>query len=208
MTDGLTGLFNRRHFDEALRSALSFAGRQGQPMSLILLDVDHFKSYNDSLGHLAGDDVLRTVAEVLRSHSRAHDVVARYGGEEFALVLPATDACGARILAERLRAAIASHHWPHRPVTASFGLATTTALVPDALAMIAEADLALYASKARGRDRVTHNLDMGQSGTKREPLLGLLEPYESTRVTSIAPPVLLKVGQNVIAYACSKKAVP
>jgi diguanylate cyclase (GGDEF)-like protein len=160
VTDGLTGLSNRRHFDEALRTALSFARRHDQPLSLVLLDVDHFKSYNDAFGHLAGDEVLCAVAEILQSHARVHDVAARYGGEEFALVLPATDAAGARSLAERLRTAIASRPWPRRQVTASLGLATTTATGADALRMIAEADLALYASKARGRDRVTHRMDL------------------------------------------------
>jgi diguanylate cyclase (GGDEF)-like protein len=159
-SDGLTGLNNRRHFDEALRSALSFAHRHNQPMSLVLLDVDHFKSYNDTFGHPSGDDVLRALAEILKSLARDHDVVARYGGEEFALVLPATDEGGVRAVAERLRASIASHPWPLRPVTASFGLATTAATAPDAAALIAEADQALYASKVRGRDRVTHHLDL------------------------------------------------
>ena len=165
MTDGLTGLYNRRHFDEALRSALSFARRQEQPLSLILLDVDHFKSYNDSFGHLAGDDVLRSVAELLRAHTRTHELGARYGGEEFALVLPATDACGARAVAERIRNAIATHPWPLRPVTASFGLTTTTDRALDPLQLIAEADQALYVSKSRGRDRVSHHLDRDASTT-------------------------------------------
>jgi len=161
-------LNNRRHFDEALRSALSFARRHHHPLSLVLVDVDHFKSYNDTFGHPAGDDVLRAVAKLLQSDARANDVVARYGGEEFALVLPATDACGVRSVAERLRAAIASFPWQLRPVTASFGLATTTALVPEAIRLIAEADRALYASKARGRDRVTHHLDLVSSSSRTE----------------------------------------
>jgi diguanylate cyclase (GGDEF)-like protein len=159
-TDGLTGLGNRRHFDEVLRSALSFA-RRHEPLSLVLLDVDHFKSYNDAFGHPAGDDVLRALAEVLQANAREHDVVARYGGEEFALVLPATDVCGARSFAERLRAAIASGPWPLRPMTASFGLATTTASLTEAIHLIQEADAALYASKYLGRNRVTHHHDLG-----------------------------------------------
>jgi two-component system, cell cycle response regulator len=160
ITDGLTGLKNRRHFDEALRAALVFAQRHSQPLSLVLLDVDHFKSYNDAYGHVAGDEVLRSVAELLQSQARAHDVVTRYGGEEFALVAPATDAEGARCLAERLRATIADHCWPLRPVTASFGVTTTTATVPEAVALTAEADQALYTAKASGRDRVVHYLDL------------------------------------------------
>jgi diguanylate cyclase (GGDEF)-like protein len=159
-TDGLTGLNNRRQFDEALRSALSFARRHDHRVSLVLLDVDHFKSFNDTFGHPAGDEVLRAVADALQSQARVHDIVARYGGEEFALVLPATDAGGARVLAERIRTALASRPWPLRPVTASLGVATTTVVVHEADDLVAEADRALYASKARGRDRVTHHVDL------------------------------------------------
>jgi two-component system cell cycle response regulator len=168
VTDGLTGLSNRRHFDEALRAALSFASRHDQPLSLMLLDVDHFKSYNDAFGHPAGDNVLRAVAEILQSNARDNDVVARYGGEEFALVLPATDACCVRSVAERLRAAVASRPWPLRPVTASFGLATTNTSDPEAIRLIEEADRALYASKAWGRNRVTHHLDLVPSSLQTE----------------------------------------
>ena len=168
LTDGLTGLNNRRNFDEALLAALSLARRHDQWLSLLMLDVDHFKSYNDAFGHLAGDDVLRAIAEVLKSHARIHDVVARYGGEEFALVLPATDAAGARTLAERLRSAIATCPWPNRQVTASFGVATTTTSVAEPLALIGDADRALYASKAQGRDRVTHYLDLDPSTSQTE----------------------------------------
>jgi diguanylate cyclase (GGDEF)-like protein len=178
MTDGLTGLYNRRHFDESIRSALSFGRRHDQPVSLVMLDVDHFKAYNDSFGHLAGDDVLRTVAGILQSHSRAHEVVARYGGEEFALVLRATDAYGVRSLAERLRDMIATHPWPLRPVTASFGLATTTGNGIDAVQLIAQADEALYASKSRGRDCASHYLDLDSSPTTSQ---SALEPWRCCR---------------------------
>jgi diguanylate cyclase (GGDEF)-like protein len=155
-TDGLTGLKNSRAFREALTSAGSFASRMDHPLSLILLDVDHFKSYNDTFGHLAGDDVLRTVGTLLRGQLRLHDLAARYGGEEFAVLLPATDDAAAQIVAERLREAIASHPWPLRPITASFGVATLAvgdpASPPD---LVAWADRALYASKRAGRNRVT-----------------------------------------------------
>jgi diguanylate cyclase (GGDEF)-like protein len=161
-TDGLTGLGSRRRFDEELHAAVSFARRHDQPLSLVLLDVDRFKAYNDAFGHLAGDDVLRTLAALLRSHTRAHDLAARYGGEEFALILPATDAEGARAVAERLRQAIASTPWPHRTMTASFGIATTaaTAVAPEPDGLIAAADRALYEAKARGRDCVVHHRDL------------------------------------------------
>jgi diguanylate cyclase (GGDEF)-like protein/PAS domain S-box-containing protein len=156
-TDELTGLHNRRRFGEAFRELLSFAARQGQPLSLVMLDVDQFKPYNDTYGHPAGDEVLRAIAAILRRNVRGHDVVARYGGEEFAVIQPATDASAGRVLAERLRAALESHAWPLRAVTASFGVATTVpgADVPlDAL--VRDADRALYHSKGAGRNRVTH----------------------------------------------------
>jgi diguanylate cyclase (GGDEF)-like protein len=159
-TDGLTGLSNRRKFDEALDSALSFAERQSHSVSLVLLDVDHFKAYNDQFGHLAGDDVLRALADHLRFAAREHDVVARYGGEEFALILPATDAAGSRAVAERIREAIIRHPWPARPVTASLGVATAPPVASSAAHLVKSADQALYASKARGRDKVTHHLDV------------------------------------------------
>jgi diguanylate cyclase (GGDEF)-like protein len=164
-TDGLTGLHNLRQFDESLRAALSFAERHAQPLSLVLLDVDHFKLYNDAFGHQAGDEVLRRVADLLRTDARTHDLVARYGGEEFAVILPATDTVGACAASERLRVAIAEWPWPLRPVTASFGVATTTSPIADAARLIEEADQALYHSKTRGRNQVSHFCDFPASPT-------------------------------------------
>ncbi|AGA25165.1 diguanylate cyclase [Singulisphaera acidiphila] len=164
-TDGLTGLNNRSYFDETLRSALAAAERHDKLLSLILVDVDHFKTFNDSFGHQAGDEALRIVAETLRSTTRAHDKVARFGGEEFAVLLPETDENGARMIAERLRVAIETHHWVRRPVSASLGIATTRFPVPDAAQLIEEADKALYRSKSMGRNRVTHHLDLDPDHT-------------------------------------------
>lgn len=161
-TDGLTGLYNRRQFDESLRAALSFGSRHAQSLSLLLLDVDHFKNFNDAFGHQAGDDVLRSVAETLRGLARTHDVVARYGGEEFAVILPGTDANGSMMAAERLRSALEQRGWPFRPVTASFGAATTDSPYTDPARLIEEADRALYGSKSRGRNRVTHFRDLSE----------------------------------------------
>ncbi len=154
-TDGLTGLLNHRAFQERLAEEFGRADRHDAPLSLLLLDVDQFKQYNDAFGHPAGDDVLRRVADVLRRSVRDADQVARYGGEEFVVVLPQTDVAGARLIAERIRAAVATEPWPRRLVTVSVG---ATSLGPDAptpAAMIARADDALYRSKREGRDRVT-----------------------------------------------------
>lgn len=155
-TDALTGLSNRRIFDESVVSAVAFAARHHHPLSLVMIDVDHFKSFNDNFGHPTGDEVLRSLAEVLKLGCRVHDVVARYGGEEFALILPATGGCASVAVCDRLRQTVASRRWSHRPVTASFGVATTGHPASDATRLIWEADKALYHSKARGRNRVTH----------------------------------------------------
>lgn len=161
-TDGLTGLGNRRHFDETLRDALAAAEHHGNPLSLILVDVDHFKLFNDTFGHQAGDETLRIVAETLRSSARAHDKVARFGGEEFAVLLPETGEHDAFLIAERLRAAIDARQWVRRPVSASLGIATTGFPIPDAAWLIEAADKALYRSKSMGRNRATHHRDLPQ----------------------------------------------
>jgi diguanylate cyclase (GGDEF)-like protein len=155
-TDGLTGLWNRRHFDEALASSRSYAARHDQPLSLILIDVDQFKAYNDTFGHPAGDEVLRGVAEILRNESRVHDVVARYGGEEFALLLPATHVAAAILVGERLRSAIEKHPWPERPITVSVGVSSADRPSSQP-GLVARADGALYAAKQTGRNRVVHH---------------------------------------------------
>jgi len=157
-TDALTGVTNRRGFEEHLAREVDRALRKKSPLSLILLDVDGFKSYNDDLGHLAGDDVLRGLAELLRARARGTDIVARYGGEEFAIILPDTDGEGALVLAERFREAIQAAPWPGRTVTASFGAATwnPTSAERGEQTLLADADRALYGSKGGGRNRVTH----------------------------------------------------
>ncbi len=157
-TDGLTGLLNHRTFQERLTIEVSRAARYKSPLSLVLLDVDAFKQYNDTFGHPAGDAVLRQTASILKTLSRTTDLVARYGGEEFVLILPQTDAHGAMVFAERLREAIERQPWPLRAVTASFGVATLAAGAPSGADMIARADKALYQSKAAGRNRVMHSL--------------------------------------------------
>jgi len=152
-TDGLTGLKNHRAFQETLREVVADAGRQGEPLSIALLDVDHFKRLNDAHGHPAGDEVLVRLAEVLRAGTRPHDFLARYGGEEFALILPGADLEAAASIAERLRSALALEPFAIGPVTASFGCAQLLKAESASL-LIARADGALYMAKADGRNAV------------------------------------------------------
>ncbi|WP_020474922.1 diguanylate cyclase [Zavarzinella formosa] len=155
-TDALTKVKNRRAFNERLSEDYDRAVRHHRPLSVILMDVDHFKLFNDSFGHPAGDEVLKAVAACLQSTIRSTDTVARYGGEEFAVILPDADYAGAMVLAERCRRAIAATSWDKRTVTVSVGVSTLTPATPDATALVQEADQALYRSKHTGRNRVTH----------------------------------------------------
>ncbi len=154
-TDGLTGIKNHRAFQERLREEFERATRYNASLSLILLDVDKFKEYNDTFGHPAGDMALIEVAQVLQELVRSADTVARYGGEEFVILLPCTDRDGALACAERFRAAIETRLWD-RAVTASFGVATYDHPTIQAETLLAQADEALYQSKKRGRNRVLH----------------------------------------------------
>jgi two-component system cell cycle response regulator len=176
-TDGLTGLRNSRHFREALPAASSLAVRTGLPLSVVMLDLDRFKAYNDSFGHPAGDDVLRRVGTILGGIVRAYDLAARYGGEEFALLLPATDAGAVRAFAERVRAAFKRAPWPLRLVTASFGLATSRKGMVDGDVLLAEADDALYRAKRAGRDRVVHHDDLPEPGEAASSASPLAVPW-------------------------------
>jgi diguanylate cyclase len=155
-TDALTKLANRRAFDDEMSRCQADFRRNGRPSSVLMIDVDNFKKFNDTYGHQAGDEVLRGVGRVLRRQARDTEVVTRYGGEEFAVVFPGSEIAGARIGAERIRAAIgaASFQFEGRQlhVTASAGLAQFRPN-EDATALIKRADVALYASKEAGRDR-------------------------------------------------------
>jgi len=166
-TDVLTGLSNRRRFTEALEANFALATRQDSSLSLVIIDVDNFKFYNDTFGHSAGDLVLSVVAKHLTSICRSFDVVARYGGEEFAILLPATDAAQAMDCAERHRAAIASYPWPLRQITASFGVSTLVRSTGNAEVLVEEADCALYQSKRNGRNCVTHSRTHGAAGATK-----------------------------------------
>ncbi len=160
VTDELTGLSNRRRFQEALAGEVERSRRFEQPVSLVMLDIDNFKKVNDTYGHPAGDLVLKEVARILRELSREIDEPARYGGEELAVVLPGTDEEGAFQLAERVRTGIEALRLPIRTaddqplrVTASFGVATHPDLSADARALVADADSALYEAKHAGKNR-------------------------------------------------------
>jgi diguanylate cyclase (GGDEF)-like protein len=158
LVDGLTGLANRRHAQRSLETELARAARFGGSLALVLCDIDDFKIVNDRHGHLAGDDVLRELAAVLKATVRTVDVAARWGGEEFALILPGTDAAGAAQLAERAREALAGRTIltqegvPVR-VTASFGVASWPEH-GEGDDLLRAADFALYEAKNRGKNRV------------------------------------------------------
>ena len=152
--DPLTGLANRRALEDNLTRAMSFAKRWKQPLSMVMVDLDHFKRVNDEFGHLAGDQVLISFAQLLKMSCRLEDLATRFGGEEFLFVLPNTDASQAGILASRLRAEIEQSIMPVPiSLTASFGI---TQLAPDDTKddFINRADQALYRAKEAGRNRV------------------------------------------------------
>lgn len=152
-TDALTGIPNRGAFDRRLDEEVLRAQRYGNPLSLVVLDVDRFKDYNDSFGHAAGDKVLKAVAGMLQGISRTSDFVARFGGEEFTAILPGTSLHGAAIMSERFRRGIADADWDGRQVTISVGVAELAdSDTPQSL--LKRADEALYAAKSRGRNRV------------------------------------------------------
>ncbi|MCR0982501.1 sensor domain-containing diguanylate cyclase [Roseomonas populi] len=175
--DGLTGLANRRAFDEAFEAEWQRTIRENAMMSLLLLDVDHFKAFNDHYGHQVGDDCLRAVAAVVGSSvRRPADLAARYGGEEIAVILPRTGADGAAAVAEQIRAAIQSLGVPHAgnpegggQVTASIGAATALSRIGGTMSMpgslLAAADAALYKAKAGGRNRVETTLLLAPAGS-------------------------------------------
>lgn len=159
MHDGLTGLHNRRHFDERFPALVQLAARKQEPLAVMMLDIDHFKQVNDRHGHLVGDDCLRQVAATLRQvMTRSTDLLARYGGEEFVAVLPGTGEAEAAVIAERIRLAVEATPIPNGGtplyVTLSIGLAVRVPGAVDGGPLLAAADAALYRAKENGRNRV------------------------------------------------------
>jgi diguanylate cyclase (GGDEF)-like protein len=154
VTDRLTGLYNRRKLDELLEEEVVRSRRHAFDFSIIILDIDHFKSVNDNHGHPVGDAVLADLAQILRQHSRAADALARFGGEEFVIVCRHSSPEGCRSVAEKLRLEIAGHGFPTvGRITASFGVAACRD-GDNAATLLARADAALYRAKAAGRNRV------------------------------------------------------
>lgn len=148
--DGLTGVYNRRYFKLCLSQKLSLIKSNTERLSLLMLDLDDFKHYNDTKGHLAGDEVLRSLCKVLKDAMRQGDLVFRYGGEEFLVLLDKTDKTGASLVAERLRTLITLY----TPLTASMGVSTFPEDGGDEQALLAKADAALYDAKRSGKNRV------------------------------------------------------
>jgi diguanylate cyclase (GGDEF)-like protein len=153
LTDDLTGLANRRHARMVLEREFA-AARRGRPLSVVMIDLDHFKAFNDRHGHRAGDAALRAFGDALEKSTRQMDLAARYGGEEFLVVLSSSKIDGAFAYADRLRAAFASHAGNLHGLTISMGLATHTPGMAAVDDLLAAADQAMYVAKAGGRDRV------------------------------------------------------
>ena len=161
--DPLTGLANRRAFDAFMRESFSLARRHHHPLSLAMLDIDHFKSYNDEYGHPAGDELLKALGKLLCSVARETDLVARVGGEEFAIALPETDLAGARVIAERVRAEMERSALFRRTVTVSLGVAAMVDGTLDTSALVGACDEALYRAKAAGRNKVSVRGEFAQA---------------------------------------------
>lgn len=153
LTDALTGLNNRRAFDDVLEHEFARAVRAKSSLAMLMVDVDHFKAYNDQYGHLAGDDALKAIAVAIKSQARAYDHVARYGGEEFAVVLPEAGPFEMQAVAERIRTAVSALTTLHRPVTVSVGAALCDGSTSPSN-LVDRADQALYQAKQYGRNRV------------------------------------------------------
>jgi diguanylate cyclase len=165
LTDPLTGLGNRKYFDRALSSTISAAHQQKEPLSLLMLDIDHFKSFNDNYGHLTGDQVLRLVGQSLKQTIKGADITARYGGEEFAVVLPNTSLRQGLTVADHIRRAVMSKELKKKStgeilgrVTVSIGVSVLAA-GDEMDSLIGRADACLYAAKRNGRNRVICEVD-------------------------------------------------
>jgi diguanylate cyclase (GGDEF)-like protein len=156
-TDALSGLKNKGAFSPRLEDEIARAKRYNLPLSLLFLDIDKFKEFNDTFGHPAGDEAIQQVSRIIETYTRPSDFVARVGGEEFAVILPSTDAQGAFIMAERLRQGLESSIWTKRHITISIGLAEMSETLENSSNLIDAADKALYEAKRNGRNRTARN---------------------------------------------------
>jgi diguanylate cyclase len=169
LTDGLTELANRKHFDEALRRCLQDPVSTEGGLCLLMCDIDHFKRFNDTWGHLVGDQVIKFIAHVLKVHARGDFLAARYGGEEFAIIMPRTNLSQARAVAAAVHGMVRSKKLTRRSTRESLGSVTLSIGLAEHRAnersedIIARADACLYASKRAGRDRITADFDMGRA---------------------------------------------
>jgi diguanylate cyclase (GGDEF)-like protein len=159
ITDMLTGVQNRRSFDAKLEEEFLRSERYGTSCSLLMIDIDHFKEFNDTFGHPAGDETLRAVAGLLQSEMRAHDHLFRYGGEEFSVILPNTTLKGAFVIGERFRRAVQRASWKKRAVTISIGAASMDESMKSPRDLLQASDHALYHAKQSGRNRVSSTAD-------------------------------------------------
>jgi diguanylate cyclase len=173
LTDPLTSLGNRKFFDRAIENAVAHAAKCGEPLSLLMLDIDYFKSFNDNYGHLTGDQVLRLVAMSLKQTTKGQDITARYGGEEFAVVLPNTALRQALTVADNIRRAVMSKQLKKKSTGEILGRVTISVGVSmlqpgdDRDRLIERADACLYAAKRNGRNRVICEADPEFSPTDR-----------------------------------------
>ena len=157
--DSLTNLYNRRAFTARLNEEARRANRSQMPLSLLMIDIDDFKSYNDTYGHPEGDILLQQIAAVIQCNTRSSDIAARIGGEEFAIILPETDKDNATLVADKMRRTIAAHPWDLHPITVSIGVTTRSIednMPTETSSLLSEADTALYYSKRHGKNQVTH----------------------------------------------------
>ena len=195
LTDKLTGVGNRSAFDERFQQEIETAKRIQKPLSLLLVDIDHFKPLNDLHGHEAGDATLRTIARALHCVG-PDDFLARYGGDEFVVILPSTGKRDARLVAERILTAVAEQDFPFGPVSVSIGAATRLSEAVDPASLFNEADKALYAAKRRGRDRVEHALDLVHQD-EPDSAARLRASAETRGVKSTSAPSFIQFGQVV-----------
>lgn len=206
--DELTGLHNYRFFIEALGQEIRRGERYSTPVSLIMLDVDYFKEYNDRNGHAAGNEVLATLARLLSAPLRKLDIPARYGGEEFAVILPSTPKIGAQVVAERAREAVEQHRFPHgeeQPdgrLTISLGVATYPADALEANELVRRADRALYTAKSTGRNQVQL---YGHSYRSYRRVSASLDGQWRALGTETHPLTTIDISEGGLLFLCEQK---